>query len=139
MEKTKVKITTTQTIDEAGNEDVIELVTEAEIEHQNDCIIINYDESDITEDSSTKTRLKIYKNKLIMTKVGNISSRMEFEENKNYQNIYSTPYGNFDLDFNTLSYNNTLDEFGKGSVYIKYKIIFNSLEENYNKLKIDIF
>lgn len=139
MDKIKVKITTIQTIDEAGNEDVIELVTEAAMEHAMDCIIINYDESDITESKGTKTRLKIYKNKLIMTKVGSISSRMEFEESKSYSNLYSTPYGTFDLDFSTISYNNALDEFGKGSVDIEYKVIFGGTDESNNRIKIDIF
>lgn len=139
MDNIKVKITTIQTIDEAGNEDVIELVTEATKEHDQDFIIINYDESDITESKGTKTRLKIYKNKLIMTKVGNISSRMEFEEDKGYNNLYSTPYGTFDLNFDTIIYKNDLDEFGKGTVYIEYKIIFGGSDESYNKLRIDIF
>jgi uncharacterized beta-barrel protein YwiB (DUF1934 family) len=139
LDTIKIKITTIQTIDEAGNEDVMELVTEASMEHVHDCFIINYDESDIAEIKGTKTRLKIYKNKLIMTKVGSISSRMEFEENKSYNNLYSTPYGTFDLDFSTISYNSTLNKFGKGSVDIEYKIIFGGSNESNNKIKIDIF
>lgn len=139
MEKIKLKITTKQTIDEAGNEDVIELVTEAVKDIQDDLIIIKYDESDITENRLSKTKIRIYKNKLIMTKVGDISSRMEFEENTIYKNIYSTPYGNFDLEFKTLSYNNTLDEYGRGSIYIEYKIIFGDSDESLNKIIIDIF
>lgn len=139
MDNIKIKITTVQTIDDAGNEDVIELITEATREYEDDCIIINYDESDITESKGTKTRLKIYNDKMILTKVGNISSRMEFEENNDYSNLYSTPYGSFDLDFKTIIYRNTLDEFGNGKIYIEYKIIFNGTDESYNRLEIDIF
>ena len=139
MENIKVKITTTQTVDDAGNEDVIELITEAVKEEIDDCIIINYDESDITDSEGTKTRLKIYKNKMIMTKVGTLSSRMEFEENKSQSNLYSTPYGTFDLDFKTIIFKNNLDATGKGSVYIEYKVTLGKAEENYNKLSIDIF
>lgn len=139
MEKVKVKITTSQTIDEAGNEDVIELVTEAVKNTEGDSIIINYDESEITENEGTKTRLKIYKNKMIMTKVGLLSSKMEFEKNKSYNNIYSTPYGNFDINFDTHVYDNQLDQQGKGSIFIEYSIIFGNADESYNKLKIDIY
>lgn len=139
MEKIKVKITTSQTIDEAGNEDVMELVTEATRSFEEDSIIINYDESEITENEGTKTRLKIYKNKLIMTKVGFLSSKMEFEKGKKYNNIYSTPYGNFDINFDTRVYDNQLNEHGKGSVFIEYSIIFGNADESYNKLKIDIY
>lgn len=139
MENIKLKLTTTQIIDKAGNEDVIELLTEALKEKDDDCIVIKYDESDITENRSSKTKLKIYKNKMIMTKVGDISSRMEFEENQSYKNIYSTPYGNFNLEFNTLQFKNSLDESGKGSIYIEYKIIFSGSDESYNKIIIDIF
>lgn len=139
MEDIKIKITTIQTIDAVGNEDVIELVTEAVKTTADDCTIISYDESDISEGEGTKTRLKIYKNKMIMTKVGNLSSRMEFEKNKKYNNLYSTPYGTFDLDFNTIIYENNLDESGKGTVYIEYKVTLGGAEENYNKLQIDIY
>lgn len=139
MENIKVKITTIQTIDEAGNEDVMELVTEAIMEAAEDCIIINYDESSITETENTKTRLKIFKNKMMLTKVGNLSSKMDFEKNKSYSNLYSTPYGAFDLNFKTLVFENNLNEEGRGHVYIEYKVIFNNSEENYNKLRIDIF
>jgi uncharacterized beta-barrel protein YwiB (DUF1934 family) len=76
MENVKIKINTVQTIDEAGNEDVIELLTEAKLEKMRDCFIINYDESEITEQKGSRTRLKIYKDKMLMTKVGMYSSKM---------------------------------------------------------------
>ncbi|HBD63514.1 MAG TPA: hypothetical protein DC038_03660 [Clostridiales bacterium] len=139
MNNIKMKITTVQTVDDAGNEDIIELVTEASMEHEHDYIIVNYDESDITESKGTRTRLKIYKDRLIVTKVGTLSSRMEFEENKSYSNLYTTPYGNFDLNFNTIAYKNGLDEHGKGTISIEYRIIFSGSEESYNKMIIDIF
>jgi uncharacterized beta-barrel protein YwiB (DUF1934 family) len=139
LENIKIKITTIQIIDDAGNEDIIELVTEAVKSATDDCTIISYDESDISESEGTKTKLKIYKNKMIMTKVGNLSSRMEFEKNKKYSNLYSTPYGTFDLNFNTVIYENNLNEDGKGTVYIEYRVTLGGAEENYNKLQIDIY
>lgn len=138
MKEVKVKITTIQTIDDAGNEDNIEMITEATIEKFDDYFIINYDESGLTETKGSRTRLKIYKNKMTLTKIGIISSKMEFEINKNYSDIYSTPYGSFDLDFFTIDYQNSLDDYGRGSVYVEYKIIFGKSGESYNKLKIDI-
>ncbi|WP_326911214.1 DUF1934 domain-containing protein [Sedimentibacter sp. MB31-C6] len=138
MENVKIKIVTIQTIDDAGNEDTIELVTEAKIDKTDECFIIDYDESDITETKESKTRLKIYKDKMLMTKIGTFSSKMEFEKGKNFQNIYSTPYGTFDLNFSTLCYEYNLNNKGKGSVYVEYKMVFGKSSKNYNKLKIDI-
>lgn len=138
MDKVKIKITTIQTIDSAGNEDKIELISEATIEKADDHFIVNYDESDITETKGSKTRLKIYKNRILMTKIGAFSSKMEFEEGNNYRNIYTTPFGSFDLDFHTDKFKNCLDESGIGSVYVEYKIIFGASSESYNKLKVDI-
>lgn len=91
MESVKIRINTVQTIDEAGNEDVIELLTEAKLEKLKDCFIINYDESEITEQKGSRTRLKVYKDKMLMTKVGIYSSKMEFQQGKKYTNLYSTP------------------------------------------------
>lgn len=139
MENVKLKITTTQTVDEAGNEDVIELVTEAMLDNDKGCFTVNYDESDITENKGSRTRLKIYSDKMIMTKVGPYSSKMEFQQDTRNTNLYTTPYGTFDLDFNTIIYKNSLNEYGKGQVYVEYKITFGGAEESYNKLKIDIF
>lgn len=138
MDNVRLKITTLQTVDEAGNEDVIELVTDATLENSDGCITVNYDESHITESKGSRTRLKIYKDKMIMTKVGANSSKMEFKENLNLSNLYTTPYGTFDLDFTTVIYKNALDEQGRGEVYVEYRIIFGGAEESYNKLKIDI-
>ena len=139
MDNVKLKITTIQTVDEAGNEDIIELVTEATIEKTDECFTVNYDESDITENKGSRTRLKIYNDKMIMTKVGPYSSRMEFQEKVSLSNLYTTPYGTFDLDFTTEIYKNSLDEHGKGEVYVEYRIAFGGSEESCNKLQIDIF
>ena len=138
MENVKVRINTVQTVDEAGNEDVIEILTEAELEKLDDCFIINYDESEITDRKGSRTRLKVYKDKMIMTKVGIYSSKMEFQQGIKYSNLYSTPYGSFDLDFITVVYDNNLGEEGRGNVYVEYKITFADLDESYNKLSIDI-
>lgn len=138
MEKVKLKINTLQTIDEAGNEDHIEIITEATLEKFDDCFIVNYDESELTEQKGSRTRLKIYRDKMLMTKVGLYSSKMEFKESIKYNNLYSTPYGNFDLDFETLVYEYNLDEKGKGNIYVEYKVSFADMDESYNKLNIDI-
>lgn len=138
LDKVKLKITTIQTVDDAGNEDNIEMITEATIENLGDSFIVNYDESGLTETEGSKTRLKIYKNKMLLTKIGTFSSKMEFEIGKSYNDIYATPYGTFDLDFLTVDYLNSLNDCGKGSVYVEYKIIFGKTGESYNKLKIDI-
>ena len=138
MDKVKVKITTVQTVDSAGNEDNIEMITEATLEKIDDYFIVNYDESDLTETKGSRTRLKIYKNKMLMTKIGVFSSKMEFEIGKSYNDIYTTPYGAFDLDFLTINYLSSLDDSGRGSVYVEYKIVFGKSGESFNKLKIDI-
>ncbi|MDD4089590.1 MAG: DUF1934 domain-containing protein [Tissierellia bacterium] len=138
MENVKVRINTIQTIDEAGNEDVIELITEAKLEKLKDCFIVNYDESKITEHKGSRTRLKIYKDKMLMIKVGVFSSKMEFQQGKRYSNLYSTPYGSFDLEYTTVLFDNKLNEKGRGSIHTEYVITFADSDESYNKLDIEI-
>jgi uncharacterized beta-barrel protein YwiB (DUF1934 family) len=139
LEEVKIKITTIQTIDDAGNEDNIEMITEATLDKIDDCFIINYDESGLTETEGSRTRLKIYKNKMLLTKIGSFSSKMKFEEGNSYSDFYTTPYGSFDLDFLTVSYINNLDDNGRGSIEVEYKIVFGKTGESYNKLKINIY
>jgi len=138
LSNVKIKITTIQTIDDAGNEEKIEMISEATLDKLEDYFIINYDESGLTETKDSKTRLKIYKNKMLLTKVGTFSSKMEFEANHSYSDLYTTPYGSFDLDFFTVSYLNNLNDSGKGSIEVEYKIVFGKTGESYNKLRIDI-
>jgi CheY-like chemotaxis protein len=76
--------------------------------------------------------------KMLMTKVGMYSSKMEFQQGKKYTNIYSTPYGSFDLEYNTILFENKLNEKGRGSVYAEYVVTFADSDESYNKLSIDI-
>lgn len=136
--KVKIKIETIQTIDSAGNEDVIDFISEATMEKLDDHFVINYDESDLTEVKGSKTRLKIEKDKMLMTKIGSFSSRMEFEKGNNFNNLYATPYGTFNLNYSTVKFENSLDENGKGKVYVEYKIDLGNTGDNYNKLKIEI-
>lgn len=136
--KVKVKIITVQIIDEAGNEDVIDFLTEANIDYRDDAFILDYNENDITENEKTKTRIKIYKNKLLMTKLGSYSSKMIFEKNNPYTTMYTTPYGTFDLFLDTLKYENSLNSLGKGKIYVEYRILFGNSGENLNKMKIEI-
>jgi uncharacterized beta-barrel protein YwiB (DUF1934 family) len=109
-----------------------------QVEKLKDCFIINYDESEITEQKGSRTRLKVYKDKMLMTKVGIYSSKMEFQQGKKYTNLYSTPYGSFDLVYNTVLYENKLNEKGRGNIYTEYVITFADSDESYNKLSIDI-
>jgi len=115
------------------------MITEAMLDKVDDYFIINYDESDLTETQGSKTRLRIYENKMYLTKIGSFSSKMEFEEGNSYSDVYATPYGSFDLDFITVIYKNNLNDSGRGSVYVEYKIVFGKTGENYNKLKIEIY
>lgn len=139
MEIVKIKIITVQTIDDAGNEDVIEMLTEATLEKFDDYFIINYDESEITEQKGSRTRLKIFPDKMLLTKVGIYSSKMEFEKDKSYTNLYTTPYGSFDLEYITNIYDNRLDKEGRGNIYIEYKISFADSDESLNKLNLTVF
>ncbi len=136
--KVKIKIETIQTIDAAGNEDIIDFISEATMEKFDDHFVINYDESDMTEVKGSKTRLKIEKNKMLMIKIGSFSSRMEFEKQKNFKNLYTTPYGTFNLNYTTEIFENNLNENGKGKVYVEYKVDFGNTGDSYNKLSIEI-
>lgn len=139
MENVKVRIKTIQTIDSAGNEDTIELTTEATLEKRKHALVIDYNESELTESEGSRIRLKIYSDKMLMTKIGTYSSKMKFQEGLTYNNIYATPYGSFDLDFNTIYFKNSLNNAGRGNIYIEYRIVFGKSGESFNKIKIDIF
>lgn len=91
MEK-KARLTVTgRQKDEAGEETVTELYTEAGFFERNDNIYILYEE--VQEGALIKNTLKLKGSVLELTKGGAVKTRMLFQEGKECLSEYVTPYG----------------------------------------------
>ena len=139
MDEYKIRISTLQTIEDEGKEDKIELITKGTVRRLGDSFIVDYDESDITETEGCRTRLKISPDRMVMTKIGVVSSKMEFKQGFKYTNPYVTPYGTFDVEYHTVRFVNNLSAEGKGTVEADYRITLGETAEGFNQLRVEIF
>ena len=102
-EKVELRLTGRQR-DETGEENVTELLTEAQLFRRNGSIVILYEETQ--EGVGTKNTLKLKGDVLELVKAGSVRTRMTFQEGKEYLSDYATPYGCLQMGIRTdaLSY-----------------------------------
>lgn len=73
--------------------DVIELVTEGEMEFQNGGWDICYEESDLTGLSGVTTTFRVEQGKVILRRSGKLVSEMIFEEGVSHTSLYQMEFG----------------------------------------------
>ncbi len=134
----KIKILTEQLDYEENKLDEILLITEATVKKEDDMLIIDYKEDAENPDEDIITRIRLTDKKLIMTKLGIISSTLEFEPGKKYNTIYSTAYGNFKMVISTKSYDYNINENNTGYINLKYLITIGDSQSYINKLSINL-
>jgi len=135
----KIKILTEQLDYEENKLDEILLITEATIKREDDMLIIDYKEDAENPDEDIITRIRLTDKKLIMTKLGILSSTLEFESGKKYNTIYSTAYGNFKMVISTKSYDYNINENNTGYINLKYVITIGDSQSYINKLSINLY
>lgn len=119
--------------------DEIQLVTDAEIKKENNLFIIDYTENNENTDENITTRLRATDKKLVMTKLGMVSSTLEFEVNKKYNSVYSTIYGDFKMVISTIYYDYNISEDGTGYISLKYMVNLGENEPYTNVLNIILY
>lgn len=135
----KIKILTEQLDYEENKLDEILLITEATIKKEDNMLIIDYKEDAENPDEDIITRIRLTDKKLIMTKLGILSSTLEFESGKKYNTIYSTAYGNFKMVISTKSYDYNINENNTGYINLKYVITIGDSQSYINKLSINLY
>lgn len=135
----KIKILTEQFDKDENKLDEILLITEATVKKENDELIIDYKEDAENPEEDIVTRLRLTKEKLIMTKIGIVSSTIEFEVGKKFNTIYSTAYGNFKMVITTKSFDYYINENNTGNIKLKYMIKVGESDLYVNKLSVTIY
>jgi uncharacterized beta-barrel protein YwiB (DUF1934 family) len=137
MQKVMIKIKSEQ-INEYGDKDTMEFISEAKLYNKNNNIYVTYEESEITGMESTTTTIKIQNNEVIIKRFGKNNSTMEFGKNKKSISKYETAQGIFNMEILTDDINISIKEENKISIYIKYKIKIDGLFEANNSININV-
>lgn len=134
----KLHLTSMQVNNKGIEIDKMELITEAKLIQKDKFLMIDYDETLEGEKEIVKNRIRLYPDKMTITRVGEFSSNMSFKVGDLNKNYYTTPYGELPITTETLDYKTTIGENKKGDIYLKYKITFEKNEPYYNIMNIII-
>ena len=73
--------------------EIIELVTEGTLERRDDGWDLRYEESELTGLAGVTTLFRIERDKVILTRNGNLSSQMIFQEGVFHESLYQAEFG----------------------------------------------
>jgi uncharacterized beta-barrel protein YwiB (DUF1934 family) len=94
-------------------------------------------ESELTGLEGTKTSFSVGSTGVVMSREGNINSRMVFEEGRKHFFLYETQFGSATMGVDTLKIKNKLGEHG-GDMEIDYVIDFDHAVVGRNQFKINV-
>lgn len=136
--KKKVMLTIQGRQSYAGQEpDVIELVTEGEMEFVDGGWEIGYQESDLTGLDGVTTRFRVEPERVTLTRTGALHSQMEFVIGQSHDSLYQMPFGALMMTVTTRSlFFDILPE--GGSIDILYDIAIEQSETGTVEYHLDI-
>ena len=140
MKEVMVKITTNQ-VNEQGEEDIMEFVTEARLYKRGEAMYLIYEETELSGVPGCRTRLKCKPAEVQMKRYGEgagIGNEIRFERGKRYSGLYDTPFGAIEMEVLTNKLENNLTEEGSGKLDIDYSISLKGLIEGRNQLNITL-
>ena len=120
MKNVMITVKGVQGID--NEKDTVELTTEGKFGQKDGKYFISYEEGQLMESASAKTNIYINSPKsLVLTRKGDINSRLEIEEDLRKTCFYSTPIGELNMGIYGEKVDINLNENG-GSVRLVYTI-----------------
>lgn len=137
MEKIMIKIKSEQ-INEYGEKDTMEFISEGKLYTKNNNIYLTYEESEITGMENTTTTIKIQNNEVVIKRFGKNNSTMVFDKDKKYISKYETSQGNFNMEIITTDINIDIKEENIIKIYINYQIRIDGLFEAKNTININV-
>ena len=81
--------------------DTVELVTEGQLQRENDVYILTYLESELTGMDGTQTTITVQGDQVTLVRAGQFNSQMVFQEGRRHLSMYNTPYGALAIGVNT--------------------------------------
>ena len=126
-------------IQETGERQVIDLITEGGIYEKDGAYFLTYDESEMSGMAGSRTVLKIEDDGVTLNRMGLNRSKMIFKLHAPHNSIYHTPHGNFEMKIITHSLDIKMDFIhSKGYLNMKYEMILEAMSQSENTLSIKV-
>ena len=131
-----ISISGWQLTDEYAGE-VVELVTEGTLSRDGDMYSVKYDESTLTGLEGTTTVLAIDKERVVLSRYGNVDSQLVFEQGKKHMGFYETMFGAFTVGVSTKKIRSTIEDTG-GNIEIDYMVEVDHALAGQNNFKMSV-
>lgn len=100
-------------------------------------ILLTYQESGQTEPERVVTTLAATADRVALERTGALRSQMIFEEGREHQSVYQTPYGTLELVIRTRTLFSNLDSQG-GEIRLAYDLALGGAETGRNTLWLQV-
>lgn len=121
----------------AGDEEIIELVTDGRYTHGKNGSFISYNETELTGLEGTETSVLVRPAEIVLTRRGLLNSRMVFREGEKNKFLYDTQFGSATLGIDTRRIDASFDENG-GEMCIDYVVNMDHVVVGRNKIKLSV-
>lgn len=122
-----------------GQEDVVELTTEAKHYNKNGVVYLVYEETELSGVAGCVTALKVDSDVVKLRRYGGKAHEMHFEKGKKFSGLYETPVGGIEMEILTGEIKNELEKDGReGRLVIDYDISLKGMIEAHNTLSINV-
>lgn len=126
-----------KTVNNFGEEDVMEIKTVGKYGIKNGKTYLSYDEGGALGVDGVTTILKAQDNLVVLTRTGSLESRLEIEKGERHQCHYSTVYGDLFLGiFGEVLENNFKEDGGK--LFMSYTLDVNCEFMSRNDIEITV-
>lgn len=122
---------------EDAEPDSMELITEGTMEITPAGLRLTYQETELTGMEGTTTTFEVQGPQVILTRSGQVSSQMVFEEGRQHTSLYETPFGELSVDILTNRLRHNLTEQG-GLMDLCYSISVEHAAAGRNSFKIRV-
>lgn len=122
---------------DSPQQDNMELLTEGTMNLTPDCLTLTYHESALTGMEGTTTVFEMYGPKVILRRMGTVSSQMIFEEGRQHTSLYETPMGELSIDIQTGYLRNSVTESG-GLLEIRYSVSVEHASTGKNRFRMKV-
>ena len=126
-----------KTVNNFGEEDVIEIKTVGKYGIKNGKVYVSYDEGGALGVDGVTTILKAQDGRVVLSRTGSLESRLEIEKGERHQCHYSTIYGDLFLGVFGEVLDNKLSENG-GKLFMSYTLDVNCEFMSRNDVEITV-
>lgn len=126
-----------KTVNNFGEEDVMEIKTVGKYGIKNGKAYLSYDEGGALGVEGVMTILKAQDDLVVLTRTGSLESRLEIEKGERHQCHYTTVYGDLFLGIFGETLENNLNENG-GKLFMSYTLDVNCEFMSRNDVEITV-